>query len=419
MVNNSSKALFIFLCVTILGGCATTSTTLDAQPAINYFQNRYPDIDFTQAAPLESIYALNFERTWAIVISTLQEMEEQIIIMDKKVGFISTKKKNYNNATVLETVQGKSTLKYECKIIVSAINKGCIVKVSVPFWSQKAFLVQKMVNFPDGPNVIRHILFRQLNKKMKYEHAIIAQKSHRSGIDKPEEKRSESSIYEKKHQRNNKSGANSIISYKGGNYYIVQPGDTLSDISMKIFGSCRYWRKIADHNNITDPSNLYVGQRILIPTDIASQTTQSSIDRSKPSVNDEAVEKDSSSNLNALNASSEEIVTIDSDLASQQKKNQNLFAAEQPELFVYNDKNDEVTTQIISQPQPKEEENGWLKIVSDTPAEIREKPNPFSKVVTTLPQGTRLPWFEKDGAWYKITTTKVEGYIYEEFVKKD
>ena len=162
-----------------------------------------------------------------------------------------------------------------------------------------------------------------------------------------------------------------------------------------------------------------MGQRILIPNDIASQTTQSSIDRSKQSVNDKALEKDSSSNLNALNASSEEIVTIDSDLASQQKKNQNLFAAEQPELFVYNDKNDEVTTQIISQPQPKEEQNGWLKIVSNTPAEIREKPNPFSKIVTTLPPGTRLPWFEKDGAWYKITTTKVEGYIYEEFVEKD
>lgn len=382
MVNNPSKALFIFLCVTILGGCATTSTSLDARPTINYFQNKYPDIDFTQAAPFESIYALNFERTWAIVINTLQEMEEKIIIKDKKIGFISTKKKKFNTPTFLETAQGKSTLKYEYKIMVTAMNKGCIVKVSVPFWSQKAFLVQKMVNFPDGPNAMQHILFRQLNKKMKHKQAKIAPKSHPSGID-------------------------SITSYKVGNYYIVQPGDTLSDISMKTFGSCRYWKKIADHNNITDPSNLYVGQRILIPTDIALQSTNT-----RP-------EKDSSSNLNALNASSEEIVTIDSDLASQQKQNQSLSAAEQPELFVYNDKNDEVTTQIISQPQPKEEQKGWLRIVSNTPAEIREKPNPFSKLVTTLPPGMRLPWFEKDGAWYKITTKKVEGYIYEEFVKKD
>ena len=408
MVNNPSKALlmFMFLCVAILGGCATTSATLDAQPAINYFQNKYPDIDFTQAAPFESIYPLNFERTWAIVINTLQEMEEEIYIMDKKVGFISTKKKKFNTLTFLETAQGKSTLKYEYKIMVTPMNRGCMVKVSVPFWSAKAFLVQKMVNFPDGPNTLQHIFFRTLNNKMKYKQAIIAQKSHSSGIDKPEDKLGETSTYGKEHQRNNKSEAKST-SYKGGNYYIVQPGDTLSDISMKTFGSCRYWRKIADHNNITDPYNLDVGQRILIPADFTLQSTYT------------FPEKDSSSNLSALNASSEETVTIESKIPNQQKKNQNLFAAEQQEQLDYNKKYDEETTQIASLPQQKEEQKGWLRIVSDTPAKIREKPNPFSKVATTLPQGTRLPWFEKDGAWYKITTTKVEGYIYEEFVKKD
>ena len=409
MVNNPSKALFIFLCVTILGGCATTSTTLDAQPAINYFQNKYSDIDFTQAAPFESIYPLNFERTWAIVINTLQEMEEEIYIMDKKVGFISTKKKKFNILTFLETAQGKSTLKYEYKIMVTPMNRECMVKVSVPFWSAKAFLVQKMVNFPDGPNTLQHIFFRTLNNKMKYEQRIIAQKSHsNTDIDKAEDKQSQtSSKFEKKYQRQYKSGANSTISYKGGNYYIVQPGDTLSDISMKTFGSCRYWRKIADHNNITDPYNLDVGQRILIPADITLQSTYT------------FPEKDSSSNLSALNASSEETVTIESEIPNQQKKNQNLSAAEQQEQLDYNKKYDEETTQIASLPQQKEEQKGWVKIIGNTPAEIKEKPNPFSKVVTTLPQGMRLPWFEKDGAWYKITTKEVEGYIYEEFVKKD
>jgi len=382
VVNNPSKALFIFLCVIILGGCATTSATLDAQPAINYFQNKYPDIDFTQAASFESIYPLNFEKTWASVISTLQEMEEKIYFMDEKVGFISTKKKKFNTPTFLESVQGKSTLKYEYKIMVSAMNKGCIVKVSVPFWSQKAFLAQKMVDFPDGPNALQHILFKNLNNKMNYEQTIIAQKPHSSAID-------------------------SITSYKGGNYYIVQPGDTLSDISMKTLGGCRYWRKIANHNNITEPFNLNVGQRILIPTDITLQSTNTS------------TEKDSSSNLNVLNASSEGTVTVENDLSNQQKKNQKLPAAEQPEQLDYNKKYDEETTQIASLPQQKEEQKGWIKIISDTPAEIREKPNPFSRVITTLPQGTRLHWFEKDGAWYKITTKEVEGYIYEEFVKKD
>lgn len=47
--------------------------------------------------------------------------------------------------------------------------------------------------------------------------------------------------------------------------YLVRKGDTLSHISMKFYGSSRYYQKIMDFNNIKKPSELKAGRIILIP----------------------------------------------------------------------------------------------------------------------------------------------------------
>ena len=52
-----------------------------------------------------------------------------------------------------------------------------------------------------------------------------------------------------------------------GNYYIVQEGDTLWKIALKIYNRGWRWRRIyeANVNSIPDPQNIYVGQVLLIP----------------------------------------------------------------------------------------------------------------------------------------------------------
>ncbi|MCY7333530.1 MAG: LysM peptidoglycan-binding domain-containing protein [Pseudanabaena sp. CAN_BIN31] len=47
--------------------------------------------------------------------------------------------------------------------------------------------------------------------------------------------------------------------------YIVKAGDTLSAIARRFFGANADWREIARINNITNPANLQIGQRLLIP----------------------------------------------------------------------------------------------------------------------------------------------------------
>jgi LysM repeat protein len=47
--------------------------------------------------------------------------------------------------------------------------------------------------------------------------------------------------------------------------YIVQAGDTLSNIARRFLGANGDWREIARINNITNPASLQIGQRLLIP----------------------------------------------------------------------------------------------------------------------------------------------------------
>jgi murein DD-endopeptidase MepM/ murein hydrolase activator NlpD len=47
--------------------------------------------------------------------------------------------------------------------------------------------------------------------------------------------------------------------------YIVKAGDTLSAIAKRFLGANGDWREIARINNITNPANLQIGQRLLIP----------------------------------------------------------------------------------------------------------------------------------------------------------
>lgn len=47
--------------------------------------------------------------------------------------------------------------------------------------------------------------------------------------------------------------------------YIVQPGDTLAIIALKVYGDVNAWQRIAQVNNITNPDSVEVGMTLIIP----------------------------------------------------------------------------------------------------------------------------------------------------------
>lgn len=52
-----------------------------------------------------------------------------------------------------------------------------------------------------------------------------------------------------------------------GRIHLVQPNDTLWTLSEKYYGNSRDWRKIlvANRRRVTDPTNLPVGMKLIIP----------------------------------------------------------------------------------------------------------------------------------------------------------
>jgi nucleoid-associated protein YgaU len=47
--------------------------------------------------------------------------------------------------------------------------------------------------------------------------------------------------------------------------YVVEKGDNLGAISMKVYGTSRHWKRIQEANRISDPTALQVGQTLSIP----------------------------------------------------------------------------------------------------------------------------------------------------------
>jgi nucleoid-associated protein YgaU len=62
-----------------------------------------------------------------------------------------------------------------------------------------------------------------------------------------------------------KSEAVAFANEGGKKIYVVQPGDTLSGISSKVYGTMRHAEKIREANNIEDPDTLWIGKKLVIP----------------------------------------------------------------------------------------------------------------------------------------------------------
>jgi nucleoid-associated protein YgaU len=54
---------------------------------------------------------------------------------------------------------------------------------------------------------------------------------------------------------------------QAGETYVVQPGDSLSAISQRVYGDAKYWSTIYEHNKdkISDPDVIQPGQELVIP----------------------------------------------------------------------------------------------------------------------------------------------------------
>jgi len=58
--------------------------------------------------------------------------------------------------------------------------------------------------------------------------------------------------------------SSSQVTYKK-NRYTIQPGESLQDVSKKVYGDSNAWIRIAQANNIENPDHIEVGMELIIP----------------------------------------------------------------------------------------------------------------------------------------------------------
>ena len=168
-------------CQLILGGCgipltaSTTAVVAGSAAAlvtmVNLAREQYPDIDFDKPAPVEALYVETFDNVWNAVNDTLMEMRESSAMMDKNSGVIRTTKRNLNDVSWIGKALGKATFEYELNLTVRQKIGGVGVSLMVPFWEQKVFIASKEKNLPEGSNMMRHIFYNNLNKRIHPESA--------------------------------------------------------------------------------------------------------------------------------------------------------------------------------------------------------------------------------------------------------
>jgi nucleoid-associated protein YgaU len=65
------------------------------------------------------------------------------------------------------------------------------------------------------------------------------------------------------------------MEHLSGNFYIVQPGDTLGQIATVIYGTSRRWQDLASANSLEANTPIFPGDVLRYPADSASESFES------------------------------------------------------------------------------------------------------------------------------------------------
>jgi hypothetical protein len=167
LIHNLFKKLGYVLLVpgllVCLHGCivAVPLAVIGGAQLYNAAKDQYPDINFEAEAPVRVAYHESQDRVWEALVNTLQDLQEKVEFVDKSSGIIRTVPKNFNDINWVDKSLGKSAFLYAYNIVCF----DSTVKVVVQFTEEK-FFDTKEKNIPEGSNMMRHILFKHLNKKV-------------------------------------------------------------------------------------------------------------------------------------------------------------------------------------------------------------------------------------------------------------
>ncbi len=178
----------------------------------------------------------------------------------------------------------------------------------------------------------------------------------------------------------------------GDQVYTVAPGDSLFKVAYKTTGDGSNWRQIAQANELKNPNLLNVGQSIVIPMELL--TNSRSVTEEEPvqvALPESLDDTRSPEDLADLTANRPEVVEQHADSI---------------------DASDPIAT---ADQQPL---GGWL-IVTGTyyPREIKTNPGFGTDILLLATPGSRLRYTGVMNGWYTVETDKGVGYIESSYIQ--
>lgn len=379
--------------VPVLMAGAVAGAAVGVVTIVNLARDQYPDIDFDKPAPVEVVYADSYDRTWNGVVDTIMELKESTAMMDKNSGIIRTKPKNLNDVSWIGKGIGKATFLYELNITVRKKNKGVSVGVMTPFWEEKVFIAKKEKNIPEGANMVRHIFYNNLNKRLN---PVSARNPDSPMHDirlapesMPKEYNSSQSISPDQDQE--KQPVTETLPPKQNQKKIKKSPDTETLMVQKALIKLGYNPGPADGligsktrkaiRQFQKDSNIKVTGNADSNTLIALGLKEGVVEYTPKKDSDEIESED----IKAVPVKSEET-----------EENMPLIQPDVVEVI------EEKT--II----------GKGKVVETT--SLLSEPNFMAEVIREIPVGQLIELLEKNDAFYKVRYKDMEGYIYAEFV---
>jgi hypothetical protein len=225
--------------------------------AISLLAEKYIYVDFNQVFPDTYRFELPKKKIYHLIIRQLAERGEVILEKDVETGLIYTAAKEVPLPYHDEETDSQDKIYYQLSIFLTQKSTNVTYVTLYPTVLKGDYME---VLIPLARNMLRGIFFGSLAAEiypdLKEKGLFIAKSVYGKEV-KPE------TIGEVTTEI-----AEDTASEPDEMVHIVQPGDTLGDISRKYTGKVMNYKRIAAFNNIIDPKKIAIGQRIVIPADL-------------------------------------------------------------------------------------------------------------------------------------------------------
>jgi nucleoid-associated protein YgaU len=254
------QIVLIPLAVFFLSGCAVVAgdmmvkgrDEIAASAAAEKLKKEYYWVNFNQTIPETYLFEKPRQQVWKEIIQVLEDRQEKIYTKDQTKGLILTEAKElplaYEDKTSLMGVK-KAKYGMEIRVEEDGKNQTYVTNYVTIHKYDKNNLPIGKIALPASANIIRGVFFGSLAANLY-----------------PEKKR-EALLIAKAHGLTDQIELETMPE-KSSIVHVVESGDTLGSIAAKYTGNTMNYKKIAEHNNISDPKKIALGQEIIIPPDL-------------------------------------------------------------------------------------------------------------------------------------------------------